>query len=155
MYLALARSIAFIPGPERVSVPIRNGRAALEQIVRKWHLPGPLDRAIERLAYAHQLAAELAREQARAPDAALPGTKAGDTRPTDWTPGAVRAYVDARANHELRYLRRLFSWAYEPSVRGSRAPRSSPPTLHDRRRVCRLPGPQRPPLSLRNSPARI
>lgn len=51
-------------------------------------------------------------------------TKAGQpvatTRPSDWTPGAVRAYVDrrgetsrSRANHELRYLRRLFGWAYE------------------------------------------
>lgn len=51
-------------------------------------------------------------------------TKAGapvrDTRPADWTPGAVRSYVDrraessrSRANHELRYLRRLFAWAYE------------------------------------------
>lgn len=51
-------------------------------------------------------------------------TKAGspvrDTRPADWTPGAVRSYVDrraessrSRANHELRYLRRLFGWAYE------------------------------------------
>ncbi len=48
------------------------------------------------------------------------GIKVGDTRPGDWTPGAVRAYVDrrdkssrSRANHELRYLRRLFAWAYE------------------------------------------
>lgn len=44
----------------------------------------------------------------------------GDTRLMDWTPGAVRSYVDARssssrsrANHELRYLRRLFGWAAE------------------------------------------
>lgn len=48
------------------------------------------------------------------------GTPVGDTRLADWTPGAVRSYVDrraedsrSRANHELRYLRRLFSWAYE------------------------------------------
>jgi len=51
-------------------------------------------------------------------------TKAGalvrDTRPSEWTPGAVRSYVDrraetsrSRANHDLRYLRRLFAWAYE------------------------------------------
>lgn len=48
------------------------------------------------------------------------GTPVRDTRPADWTPGAVRSYVDrraessrSRANHELRYLRRLFAWAYE------------------------------------------
>jgi len=48
------------------------------------------------------------------------GVPIGQTRLTDWTPGALRAYVDkraedsrSRANHELRYLRRLFGWAYE------------------------------------------
>jgi integrase len=48
------------------------------------------------------------------------GQLAGDTRPSDWTPGSVRTYVDkraktsrSRANHDLRYLRRLFAWAYE------------------------------------------
>jgi integrase len=48
------------------------------------------------------------------------GLLVGDSRLTDWTPGAVRSYVDkrgeearSRANHELRYLRRLFSWAVE------------------------------------------
>jgi len=48
------------------------------------------------------------------------GVPLADTRLADWTPGAVRAYVDkraessrTRANHELRYLRRLFAWAYE------------------------------------------
>ncbi|MFD2112065.1 site-specific integrase [Thiorhodococcus fuscus] len=51
-------------------------------------------------------------------------TRAGvalpDTRLADWTPGTVRAYVDkraeesrSRANHELRYLRRVFAWGYE------------------------------------------
>lgn len=48
------------------------------------------------------------------------GTLVADTRLCDWTPGVVRRYTDARgessrsrANHELRYLRRLFGWAYE------------------------------------------
>lgn len=48
------------------------------------------------------------------------GSSVRDTRPSDWTPGAVRSYVDrraessrSRANHELRYLRRLFAWACE------------------------------------------
>lgn len=48
------------------------------------------------------------------------GTPLADTHLADWTPGTVRAYCDqraessrSRANHELRYLRRLFSWAYE------------------------------------------
>jgi integrase len=48
------------------------------------------------------------------------GQLAGDTRPSDWTPGSVRTYVErraetsrSRANHDLRYLRRLFAWAYE------------------------------------------
>lgn len=51
-------------------------------------------------------------------------TKSGhliaNIKPTDWTPGSIRAYVDkrgetarSRANHELRYLRRLFAWAVE------------------------------------------
>lgn len=54
-------------------------------------------------------------------------TKAGlplaDTNLSDWTPGTVRAYCDrraehsrSRANHELRYLRRLFSWAHERDI---------------------------------------
>lgn len=58
-----------------------------------------------------------ARLAARTTKAGLP---IGQTRLIDWTPGAVRAYVDkraeesrSRANHELRYLRRLFGWAYE------------------------------------------
>ena len=48
------------------------------------------------------------------------GAPVGATNPADWTPGAVRSYVDrrsetsrTRANHELRYLRRLFAWAAE------------------------------------------
>lgn len=48
------------------------------------------------------------------------GVPVGDTRLSDWTPGAVRKYVDkrgessvSRANHELRFLRRLFAWGYE------------------------------------------
>lgn len=48
------------------------------------------------------------------------GDKVGDTRLSDWTPGAVRKLIDrraetsvSRANHELRFLRRLFAWAYE------------------------------------------
>lgn len=54
------------------------------------------------------------------------GAAAADTRPADWTPGAVRSYVDrraehsrSRANHELRYLRRIFSWAYERDLLAS------------------------------------
>lgn len=48
------------------------------------------------------------------------GARLSDTRLSDWTPGAVRSYCErralvsrSRANHELRYLRRLFSWAVE------------------------------------------
>jgi integrase len=67
------------------------------------------------------------------------GQIVADTRPCDWTPGAVRAYVDrrgetsrSRANHELRYLRRLFGWAYERDqltsnpARGVRALKQTP-----------------------------
>ena len=70
--------------------------------------------------------AETTKRDYRICSAAILGasTKSGapvrDTRPQDWTPGAVRSYVDrraessrSRANHELRYLRRLFAWAYE------------------------------------------
>lgn len=39
---------------------------------------------------------------------------------TEWTPGLVRQLIDkrgqhsvARANHELRWLKRIFAWAYE------------------------------------------
>jgi integrase len=48
------------------------------------------------------------------------GTPLGQTALRSWTPGAVRAYVDlratvsrSRANHELRYLARVFQWGYE------------------------------------------
>lgn len=48
------------------------------------------------------------------------GTPLGQTALSSWTPGAVRAYVDlraatsrTRANHELRYLARVFQWGYE------------------------------------------
>lgn len=48
------------------------------------------------------------------------GQLVGQTRPADWSPGSVRSYLErraeasrSRANHELRYLRRLFGWAYE------------------------------------------
>lgn len=48
------------------------------------------------------------------------GQLVGDTKLSEWTPGVVRKYTDARAlvsrsraNHELRYLRRLFAWAFE------------------------------------------
>jgi len=48
------------------------------------------------------------------------GLPLASTRIADWTPGTVRAYVDrraessrSRANHELRYLRRVFAWAHE------------------------------------------
>lgn len=67
------------------------------------------------------------------------GREVGDTRLIDWTPGAVRSYVDARglvarsrANHELRYLRRLFGWAAERDLvqthpaRGVKALREPP-----------------------------
>lgn len=54
------------------------------------------------------------------------GVPVGDTRLSDWTPGAVRKYVDkrgessvSRANHELRFLRRLFAWAYERDMMAS------------------------------------
>lgn len=51
-------------------------------------------------------------------------TKSGlllrDSHLNDWTPGGIRSYVDKRgatarsaANHELRYIRRLFGWACE------------------------------------------
>jgi integrase len=48
------------------------------------------------------------------------GQEAGETHPGGWTPGGVRKVIEARAetsrsraNHDLRYLRRLFSWAVE------------------------------------------
>lgn len=54
------------------------------------------------------------------------GVQVGDTRLIDWTPGAVRKYVDrrgessiSRANHELRFLRRLFAWGYERDLMAS------------------------------------
>ena len=54
------------------------------------------------------------------------GVPVGETRLIDWTPGAVRKYVDrrgessiSRANHELRFLRRLFAWGYERDIMAS------------------------------------
>lgn len=54
------------------------------------------------------------------------GVPVGATRLIDWTPGAVRKYVDrrgessvSRANHELRFLRRLFAWGYERDILSS------------------------------------
>lgn len=54
------------------------------------------------------------------------GVLVGTTRLSDWTPGAVRSYVEkraersrSRANHELRYLRRLFAWAFERDLMAS------------------------------------
>lgn len=48
------------------------------------------------------------------------GTFLGDVQLTSWSPGVVRKYRDARgeesvsrANHELRYIKRVFSWGYE------------------------------------------
>jgi integrase len=65
-------------------------------------------------------AARLAEQTTRA------GVPVTDTRLADWTPGAVRAYVDrraessrSRANHELRFLRRLFAWAAERDLMAS------------------------------------
>lgn len=44
----------------------------------------------------------------------------GQVALSDWTPGLVRRYVDrrgetsvSRANHDLRWLKRLFAWAHE------------------------------------------
>lgn len=54
------------------------------------------------------------------------GTLLGQTALSSWTPGAVRAYVDlraqtsrSRANHELRYLARVFQWGYERDLLAS------------------------------------
>jgi integrase len=65
------------------------------------------------------------------------GVAVGTTRLNDWTPGAVRAYVDrraessrSRANHELRYLRRLFGWAYERDLMTSN-PARGVKSLHE------------------------
>jgi integrase len=51
------------------------------------------------------------------------GRLVAETNPRDWTPGTVRGYVDrrglssrSRANHELRYLCRLFAWAREREI---------------------------------------
>lgn len=51
------------------------------------------------------------------------GVFTGDIALNELTPGTVRQYVDMRdktsrscANHELRYLRRLFSWACERDI---------------------------------------
>lgn len=48
------------------------------------------------------------------------GTQAGDVGLAEWSPGGVRAYLDlraksarSRANHELRFIRRLFAWGVE------------------------------------------
>jgi integrase len=48
------------------------------------------------------------------------GASLGDIPLTSWTTGGIRKYRDARgevstsrANHELRYIKRLFSWAIE------------------------------------------
>jgi integrase len=81
----------------------------------------------------HSCAAALASARTKA------GALVADTRLSDWTPGAVRSYCErraetsrSRANHELRYLRRLFSWAVERDLmptnpaRGVRALKEDP-----------------------------
>lgn len=47
----------------------------------------------------------------------------GQVALTDWTPGLVRRYMDkrgeqsvSRANHELRWLKRVFSWGFERDI---------------------------------------
>ncbi len=51
-------------GGQGVRADAVKARAALEQVVRKWHLAGPLDAAVDRLAYVRQVMAALASEQA-------------------------------------------------------------------------------------------
>jgi integrase len=67
------------------------------------------------------------------------GRRFGDLPLTAWTPGTVRKYVDrrgehsrSRANHDLRYIKRVWSWAYERDHVGSNVPKgvsqlSTPP----------------------------
>jgi integrase len=69
----------------------------------------------------------------------LDGRLFGDLPLSAWTPGAVRKYADkrgqtsrSRANHELRYLKRVFSWGYERDLCKSNLPKgvaglSTPP----------------------------
>ena len=63
----------------------------------------------------------------------------GDVPLANWTPGTVRKFVDrrgqdsrSRANHELRYLKRVWSWGYERDLVASNIPKgvgglSTPP----------------------------